>query len=169
MNIFIDCEFNEFKGNLISMALVADDGQEFYEALPCDNPGRWVAEHVMPIINQEPVPMAVFQTRLQKFLLQYETVHIIADWPEDLKHFCEALISGPGERLNTPPLTMEILRFDAESDLPHNALADARGNAKYYKENIEFKLEEDAIRAMIEASEQMLADVMAANASIRFE
>lgn len=27
MNIFIDCEFNEFGGDLISMALVADDKQ----------------------------------------------------------------------------------------------------------------------------------------------
>jgi len=29
--------------------------------------------------------------------------------------------------LNTPPLTMEVLRIDAESTLPHNALHDARG------------------------------------------
>lgn len=145
------------------MALVADDGQEFYEVLPCENPGKWVNQHVIPILNQEPVPLAVFEIRLQKFLYQYKAVHIIADWPEDIKYFCEALITGPGERLNTPPLTMEILRFDSDSALPHNALADARANAKYYKENIEFKLEEDAIRAMIKESEQMLADIMASN------
>jgi hypothetical protein len=53
---------------------------------------------------------------------------IIADWPEDIKHFCDALITGPGLRLDTPPLTMEIRRdIDAVSAVPHNALEDARG------------------------------------------
>lgn len=132
MRLFIDCEFNEFKGDLISMALVSEDGKEFYEVVPCDNPGNWVNQHVMPILNQEPVPMEVFQMRLQKFLLQFEEVKIIADWPEDIKHFCESLITGPGVRLDTPPLSMEIHRFDAESKLPHNALADARGNMEYW-------------------------------------
>lgn len=44
MRFFIDCEFNEFRGELISMALVAEDGREFYEVLPCPNPGAWVAQ-----------------------------------------------------------------------------------------------------------------------------
>ena len=33
MNIYIDCEFNGFGGKLISMALCADDGREFYEVV----------------------------------------------------------------------------------------------------------------------------------------
>ena len=67
------------------------------------------------------------QESLQKFLHGFDKVHIVADWPEDIKHFCDALIIGPGMRLNTPPLTMEVLRIDAQSTLPHNALHDARG------------------------------------------
>ena len=51
MKFWIDTEFNEYLGDLISMALVSEDGHEWYEALPCANPGSWVAEHVMPIIN----------------------------------------------------------------------------------------------------------------------
>jgi hypothetical protein len=127
MNIYIDTEFNEFQGALISMALVAESGQEFYEVLPCENPGPWVAENVMPILGQEPVLKQVFQLRLQHWLAQFPKVHLIADWPEDIQHFCQALITGPGMRINTPPLTMEIRRdLDAVSALPHNALADAR-------------------------------------------
>lgn len=127
MNIYIDCEFNEFRGDLISMALVAEDGRELYQVVPCANPGPWVAENVMPILNAEPVPYRVMQWNLQTFLMQFERVHLVADWPEDITHFCQALITGAGFRLNTPPMTMEIRRdLDAVSALPHNALEDAR-------------------------------------------
>lgn len=130
MRVWIDCEFNEFRGELISMALVAEDGSEWYASLGCECPGDWVAKHVMPIIGIEPIPKELFQARLQAWLLQFTAVHVIADWPEDIAHFCNALITGPGHRLNTPPLTLEVVRIDADSDLPHNALADARGIMK---------------------------------------
>jgi hypothetical protein len=126
MKLWIDTEFNEFRGELISMALVDEFGVFFYEVLPCENPGPWVAEHVMPILEKKPIRMDQFQAHLQSFLSQYNGVHLIADWPEDIKHFCDALITGPGMRINTPPLTMEIRRdLDCVSHLPHNALADA--------------------------------------------
>lgn len=135
MNIFIDCEFNEFKGELISMALVAADGQEFYEVLDCPNPKSWVKANVMPILNKDPVHLDVFHMKLQRFLCQFKSIHIIADWPEDIKHFCEALIIGPGSSLNTPPLTISVYEnIYCESALPHNALEDARAIAKYFKE-----------------------------------
>jgi hypothetical protein len=133
MKLFIDCEFNEFKGELISMALVDEQGIFFYEVLPCPNPGAWVAEHVIPILEKKPIRLEQLQFRLQAFLSHYDNVHLIADWPEDIKHFCDALITGPGMRINTPALTMEIRRdLDAVSHIPHNALADAFAiRAKY--------------------------------------
>lgn len=127
MRLFLDCEFNEFKGALISMALVDENGREWYEVVPCENPGPWVAENVIPILGRGPVPIGLMQASLSAFLALYDSVHIVADWPEDIAHFCNALITGPGYRLDTPPLTMEVLRVDASSELPHNALADARG------------------------------------------
>lgn len=131
MKVYIDTEFNEFKGDLISMALVAEDGQEFYEVLECKNPGPWVAEHVMPVLGEAPVPMEYFQFKLQQFLYQYDEIHLIADWAEDIKHFCDALITGPGLCLNYPKLTMECRRDigSANSKVPHNALWDARAIA----------------------------------------
>lgn len=128
MRIWLDTEFNEFRGDLISMGLVAEDGHEWYRVLDCPNPGPWVAEHVMPILKDRPVPMGMFQAELQHWLSRYPAVHIVADWPEDIAFFCKVLICGPGVRLNTPPLTLEIRRdLDGiPSDLPHNALHDAR-------------------------------------------
>ena len=127
MKLFLDCEFNEFKGALISMALVAEDGREWYEVVPCEQPGNWVAQNVMPILGKPAISVEEMQRSLRQWLAQFDAVHIVADWPEDIAHFCNALITGPGYRLDTPPLTMEVLRIDAASDLPHNALADARG------------------------------------------
>jgi hypothetical protein len=130
MNIFIDCEWNEFGGELISMALCAETGEEFYEVLPCDEPGEWVAKNVIPILDKAPIDKEEFQHKLAHFLAQFVSVNIIADWPEDIANFCNALITGPGERINTPPMSMQIMRIDAGSEKPHNALHDARGIRK---------------------------------------
>jgi hypothetical protein len=130
MIIYIDTEFNEFRGSLISMALVAESGEEFYEVLHCENPGPWVAVNVMPILNKEPVSVQEFQHKLHAFLMQFDSVHVVADWPEDIAHFCNALITGPGMRMDTPTLTMAVDRsLEAVSALPHNALEDARAIA----------------------------------------
>ena len=135
MRIWIDTEFNEFRGDLISMALVAEDGREWYEVTYCEKPGDWVAQNVIPILNQEPVPIIMMQTSLALFLSKFATVHLVADWPEDLAHFCNLLITGPGYRLDTPPLTMEIRRdLDSVSALPHNALEDAKANMRRHLE-----------------------------------
>ena len=130
MRIWIDTEFNEYKGDLISIALVDDDGIAFYEVVPCATPKSWVAANVIPKLYRAPIPFDTMQSRLETWLLRYDSIHIIADWPEDIEHFCAALITGPGERLNTPPLTMEVRRdLDASiSTRPHNALADAEAN-----------------------------------------
>ncbi len=131
MDIFIDCEWNEFGGDLISMALCAANGAEFYEVLHCESPGEWVAKNVIPILDKEPISKLEFIDKLRYFLSKFESINIIADWPEDISHFCGALIVGAGTRIDTPPLTMEIKRIDSESEIPHNALHDARGIRKY--------------------------------------
>jgi hypothetical protein len=55
MNLFLDCEFNGFGGELISMALVDGDGNYFYEVLPCLEPINWVKENVLPMLDKQPV------------------------------------------------------------------------------------------------------------------
>ena len=132
MNIYIDCEWNDYLGDLISMALCAESGEEFYQVLSCDNPSEWVRKNVITVLGAAHISMDVFQWKLEQFLLQFDEVTIIADWPEDISRFCMALITGPGTRLNTPPIKMEIHRVDASSLVPHNALHDARGLRQYF-------------------------------------
>lgn len=140
MNIWIDCEFNEFGGDLISMALVADDGQEFYEVLDLENDwkyGSWVFANVVPWLNKDPIEKSVFQSKLWSFINQWNEVHIIADWPDDIRYFCQSLITGPGIAINTPPkMTMQIDREldTSSSKILHNALEDARAiKQSWYK------------------------------------
>lgn len=130
MNLYIDTEFDSYRGQLISMALVDEDGKHFYEVLrvrpqDCD---PWVQEHVIPVLGKSWVGLHSFQRSLWEYLSAYESIHVIADYPTDIQHFCWALETGPGERIPTPPLTMEIRRglHTGNSATPHNALADAR-------------------------------------------
>lgn len=125
MKLFIDGEWNSYGGDLISLALVPDIGENFYEVLGCNDPDPWVAENVMPKLQKEPITTTLMQMKLADYLAQFESVHIIADWPEDVMWFCKVLVTGPGTRIDTPPLSFEILRVDTVSKNPHNALADA--------------------------------------------
>jgi hypothetical protein len=134
--LWIDCEWNGYGGELISMALVADNGMEWYANLGCKAPEPWIAEHVMPGLAGTPtVSREYFQSSLSGFLMGFDAVHIIADWPEDIERFCAALIIGPGMRVPTPPITMEVRRDinSEQSALPHNALADARAMRDMYR------------------------------------
>ena len=127
MRFWIDCEWNDWQGELISIALVDADGFEFYRVVRYLGAKPWVMENVIPKLGRGAVSYQTMQQELKEFLMPYSTVHIIADWPEDIMHFCRALVTGPGERIPTPKLTMEIRR-DIGSDkskIPHQALADA--------------------------------------------
>jgi hypothetical protein len=89
----------------------------------------------MPVINQAPISRSDMQTSLELFLLNYESIHLVADWPEDIQHFCALMITGPGTRIEYPPITMEFRKdLDAKSHTPHNALADALAIRDKYAE-----------------------------------
>ena len=130
MNLYIDTEFNEYHGALISLALVAEDGREWYGVRFCDDPGWWVGEHVMPHLNQAPQRDFELRGSLDEFLFSFDSVHIVSDWPGDIAHFCNFLEYRPGERIGPDRMTFEVRRdlpdTATASALPHNALADAR-------------------------------------------
>ena len=144
MNIFLDTEFNGFGGDLISLALVADDGLDFYGVLPCSNPIPWVAKNVIPKLYKEPEfcnaasCYARMKTRLREYLQNYSNFNIVADWPEDLAHFLGALSIGGGLISSVGNFTTELV-FDLPatalvSKVPHNALEDARALRTCYYE-----------------------------------
>ena len=138
MKIFIDCEWNSTSRELISMALVAEDGREFYEVI--DFSGilihPWVSQNVIPILQKEPISYADFQHKLAEFLSGFSEIRVIADWPEDIAHFCNCIITGPGLRMRIPSFTTEVVWCNAPSELLHNALYDARGICKELTKSI---------------------------------
>ena len=135
MKLFIDTEFNEYKGELISMALVAEDGSEWYGVRFCDAPGWWVGEHVMPHLNQAPERDSDLRSSLSAFLGGFESIHIVSDWPGDIAHFCNFLEYRPGDRIGPDTMTFEVRRdlpdTATTSAIQHNALEDARAIAKH--------------------------------------
>lgn len=137
MNLFLDCEFNGFGGELIAMALIDEHGHYFYEVLPCAAPVEWVANNVIPRLQQAPISLQLFQQKLNDFLNQYQQIHIVADWPEDLALFCNSLLIGPGRAIRTPNLSMQLWSIPAalniQSSQAHYALADAQALAKAYQ------------------------------------
>lgn len=141
MRMYIDCEFNGFGGHLISMAIVTENGKEFYVSIDpyrsslCD----FVKEHVVPVIDvpgasPKRVALEDLPFELFEFLSDFNHIHLVADWPDDIKYFCESLITAPGERISTPEIIMQIVREDGDSEVPHNALYDARALKEVYNE-----------------------------------
>lgn len=143
MRYYIDTEFNGSGGQLLSLALVREDGTHFYEVLHAHElilP--WVKDHVVPHFGLDPVSRAQAVKKLQKFLRKDSGPHVfIADWPEDLVHFNQMLLRDHGKR-NDPfqyaCLLLNLPGFDtaSASELPHNALADAKALADYVEKNL---------------------------------
>lgn len=136
MRIFLDTEFNEFGGELISMALVSEYRHEWYQVRKMTGaPGEWVSEHVIPKLDKLPLDGPEFRASFAAFIGQFSGCEIIADWPADFEHFC-ALLSGAGAAAGfSIPIecTMRLIRGgDIQPENPHNALSDARALRDWY-------------------------------------
>jgi hypothetical protein len=130
MIFFLDAEYNGFGGKLISMALVPEDRNISYfycEVEMTDILDPWVRQNVVPKLVGPQNTYSDFQKQLRNYLVDLrEPITIIADWPEDVQHFCEALIVGPGLRMPSSNITFMLdfgIRY--KSNVPHNALHDA--------------------------------------------
>ena len=155
MRYYLDCEFWGWRGDIISLALVGDDGRELYLAFDqtelkheariatLADERKWMLDNVLPIIDVEGAsPLRVgrcradiqrlWPQRIADFLLFHQTIHITADWPEDIRLFCELLMVGPGQTLIPDKrIAFEWTRRDAypttlAGAVQHNALWDAR-------------------------------------------
>lgn len=137
MKLFLDTEFNGFQGKLISLALVPenDSAPEFYRELEIkDQLEPWVRDNVVPHLILKPLSFSEFQTELAIYLWSIGECTIIADWPDDIRYFCESLITGPGMRITIiHKIKFELdLSINYESLVPHNALYDARAIRDFY-------------------------------------
>ena len=139
MRYFLDTEFNGFGGELISVGLAPEDGdQDYYVVIPIEKPYEpWVERHVVPYL--ESVPRMLYN-RLDRvaaahdiaaYLAGDNDVEIIADWPEDIALFCRLLLVGETEIVDIQRMRFEFRRTPGfstarNSAVPHNALHDAR-------------------------------------------
>lgn len=134
MKYFLDTEFNEFGGDLISLALVREDGASVYLVTDCEKPGAWVKDNVIPILfaggDAIKIQPDEFGKGIAIFLAGDPAPVIVSDWPDDIRYFCQAVITGPGEMIAVPQLQFVMLRVDAyptdlEGAVQHNAWWDA--------------------------------------------
>jgi hypothetical protein len=151
MKLFLDTEFTRLTSDarLISLALVAANGAEFYveltdtyELVDCS---EFVIDVVLPRLALEihGVTFQKAQARLSKFLSQFgEQVEILSDAPAwDWEFFAEMAYRNGKWPSNVSNRPVDISRiFDNKDpgelpevvDLPHHALLDARLLSKLY-------------------------------------
>lgn len=139
MRYFLDTEYNGVGGALLSLALVPDDGDELYLTFKTeDSLLDWVQRHVVPYLDSVPEQLSCPRLSredaaqaLERYLRHDEEPLIFADWPEDIAHFCNVMITGPGDMVDVRHVTFRLVPMSnfstaANSRVPHNALHDAR-------------------------------------------
>lgn len=137
MNLYLDTEFNGFGGELISMAIVAESGERFYEVLPLPiiiYP--WVYVNVIPHLDKSSVSTPKFKFLLWDFLGKFKSPIIFCDWHEDAVHFFK-MLSGPDYATSISyECSLQLLTGDtySNSKVPHNALSDAIALMEWHRQ-----------------------------------
>lgn len=132
MRYFIDTEFDGFRGKLISLALIREDGESRYwiiKDIEITNP--WVCINVEPHLYKGSYEFVDSQEdmsrEIARFLKNDPSPEIHADWPDDIKYFCDTMVFGPGKCRNIKSCKFVFDRElgSYESKVPHNAYYDA--------------------------------------------
>ena len=156
MLIFLDTEFTDFtRPDLISLALVAEDGREFYVertdyyTTRCSD---FVKETVLPLLGRVPGAACTnkeLTDRVRKWLKQFpEPATIVFDYGTDWHFLAVAMLGRPHSKppgdfadqlyldshTITHPVFEQALNFTYTQDWPpHHALADARALMAGYR------------------------------------
>lgn len=143
MRYFLDCEFNGFGGSILSLALVDSGGNALYMVWPtndmAEDPDPWVLQNVIPLMDKVPAHVRMTHVRrgtddsaraIADFLRGDPAPEIVTDWPDDIRYFCQEIITGPGQMISIPRLAFQMLRVDAypthvKGAVQHNAFWDA--------------------------------------------
>lgn len=139
MRLFLDCEFTRLTAaaKLISLALVAEDGREFYvellDAWREEDCSDFVKAIVLPQLWGERYSLATAEAKssLLRFLTSFKNeVEIVTDAPlYDWELFCDLVYEdGHWPRIvrNYPTDATALVPTSEGEELPHHALLDAR-------------------------------------------
>ncbi|WP_338724169.1 hypothetical protein V9L16_00230 [Pseudomonas tolaasii] len=139
MRLFLDCEFSQLSAaaKLISLALVAEDGREFYvellDAWKVEDCSEFVHRIVLPQLwaGANALPVKEARKALLEFLATFdEVLEIITDAPQyDWELFCELAYDDGKWPRNVRNIPTDATTLEAVNDgapLPHHALLDAR-------------------------------------------
>lgn len=146
MRYYVDTEFNGNGGQLLSIALVRQDGLRFYAELPVHElVVPWCKEHVMPLMRGGECLMdrATATKRMRKFLEKDPgpLITFVVDWPEDLLHVMAMLLRdhgkrNPPERFRCVLLSLPGFNTSTASAKPHNAEDDAVALMEFVEQGI---------------------------------
>lgn len=138
LRYFLDTEFNGFGGPILSLALVREDAASLYLLYEPQGPlDSWVERNIAPKFLSLPTEVPVQRVdqvlgarAIAAFLASDHNPKIIADWPDDIRLFCQALMLGPGSTVLLERIAFEILRVepyptDLDGAVEHNAWWDA--------------------------------------------
>lgn len=141
MRVYLDTEFNGHGGELISIALVDENGKTFYGV--CDPPKNvhpWVAEHVMPFVEEAPFHKclrgAQMKVAFHSFLLERQGAQVYADWPADFAHFANMMAGDTFEQAVNWQGSLHLIQTppgEPRPMVPHNALSDAYALMLWHK------------------------------------
>jgi hypothetical protein len=136
---YIDCEFDGHSGSLLSVGLVREDGRSIHIATTAQATDEWVAQNVVPLIEQHradmtwTVPENDVGSIIRHFIGDCTHPVIVADSPVDIGRFCRAISTSPHGGWTSaeyPLMTFEVHNVDCyPTSLPgavqHNAWWDA--------------------------------------------
>lgn len=142
--LYLDCEFNGFGGELISIALVDGSDLAFYGgALRLDPTNEWVRDNVLPVLDKSFLPfqpialhnLAIQVCAWMSAASQGGWVEVVADHPADFRHLFALLDiwSAQHGHITLPFQLSALLVHSGElaSAVPHNALEDAMALARW--------------------------------------
>jgi hypothetical protein len=142
MHVFVDCEFTDFINcDLVSIALVADDGREFYGERSDYDPAscsEFVRAAVLPQLGQHPERVftrEALRAALVAWLAQFDHEperQLCFDWGGDWELLCD-LLDGPPPGWQAFNVAGQLDRHRSEDYYRihggrHHALHDARAN-----------------------------------------
>ena len=127
MNLYLDTEFDGHGGDLISLALAAEDGVHWYGVFETFVLDEWEQENVEPkLYAMQPTLQGgrdVVRFSLKEYLTARSGCTIYADWPADFEHLMHLMCGETYSESFMVPCTMQLIATPVPMALSASARA----------------------------------------------